>query len=47
LEEAATTVKSIETYHPNHKVYGKNFKIFERLSHKLSKDFEEIVLLQQ
>jgi gluconokinase len=50
LEEAATTVKSIETYHPNpenHDKYMKYFKIFERLSHKLSEDFEEIVLLQQ
>ena len=50
LEEAATTVKSIETYHPNlnnHDNYMKYFKIFERLSHKLSEDFEEIVLLQQ
>jgi gluconokinase len=50
LEEAASTVKSIETYHPNHKnhdMYMKYFKIFERLSHKLSEDFEDIVLLQQ
>jgi gluconokinase len=50
LEEAAATVKSIETYHPNlknHDTYMKYFKIFERLSHKLSEDFEEIVLLQQ
>lgn len=50
LEEAAATVKSIETYEPNlknHDNYMKYFKIFERLSHKLSEDFEEIVLLQQ
>lgn len=50
LEEAASTVKSIEKYHPNHKnhdMYMKYFKIFERLSHKLSEDFEDIVLLQQ
>ena len=50
LEEASATVKSIETYEPNlknHDNYMKYFKIFERLSHKLSEDFEEIVLLQQ
>ena len=50
LEEAAATVKSIETYEPNlknHDNYMKYFMIFERLSHKLSEDFEEIVLLQQ
>ena len=50
LEEAAATVKSIETYEPNlknHDNYMKYSKIFERLSHKLSEDFEEIVLLQQ
>jgi gluconokinase len=50
LEEASATVKSIETYQPNpqnHETYMKYFKIFERLSHKLSEDFEEIVLLQQ
>jgi gluconokinase len=42
-------VKSVETYHPkaqNHETYMKYFKIFERLSHKLSDEFEEIVLLQ-
>ena len=50
LEEAAATVKLIGTYEPNlknHDNYMKYFKIFERLSHKLSEDFEEIVLLQQ
>lgn len=50
LEEAAATVKSIETYQPNlknHDNYMKYFKIFERLSNKLYEDFEEIVLLQQ
>jgi gluconokinase len=50
LEEAASTVKSLETYHPkaqNHETYMKYFKIFERLSYKLSDEFEEIVLLQQ
>ena len=50
LEEAASTVKSIETYHPesqNHQTYMKYFRIFERLSHKLSDEFEDIVLLQQ
>jgi gluconokinase len=50
LEEAAATVKSIETYfpnHENHEIYMKYFKIFERLSYKLSEDFEDIVLLQQ
>ncbi len=50
LEEAAATVKSIETYLPkaqNHEIYLRYFNIFERLSHKLLEDFEEIVLLQQ
>lgn len=50
LEEAASTVKSVKTYHPNpqnHDIYMKYFKIFERLSHKLSEDFEDIVQLQQ
>jgi gluconokinase len=50
LEEAAATVKSLEIYHPksrNHETYMKYFKIFERLSCKLSDEFEEIVLLQQ
>ena len=50
LEAAAATVKSDETYHPNfqnHEIYMKYFKIFERLSYKLSDEFEEIVLLQQ
>lgn len=49
LEAAAATVKSVETYHPktqNHETYMKYFKIFERLSYKLSDEFEEIGLLQ-
>ncbi|PWK22343.1 gluconokinase [Arcicella aurantiaca] len=50
LEEAAATVKSEETYQPrneNHETYMKYFKIFEKLSYKLTDEFEEIVTLQQ
>ena len=49
-KEAAATVKSIETYQPqvqNHELYMKYFEIFERLSHKLADEFEDIVQLQQ
>jgi len=36
-------------YHPNkkdHQVYMKYFSVFEKLSHKLKDEFEEIALLQ-
>lgn len=50
LEEATATVKSQENYQPdpkNHGIYMKYFEIFERLSHKLAEEFEQIVKLQQ
>ncbi|MEA5403853.1 gluconokinase [Arcicella sp. DC2W] len=50
LEAAASTVKSVETYQPNpknHEIYMKYFEIFERLSHNLKNEFEQIVALQQ
>lgn len=49
LDEAARTVVLSETYHPhpyNHSTYEKYFAIFERLTGKLSEEFEEIANLQ-
>ncbi len=49
LDEAAKTVVLPDQYLPdkqNHKEYMKYFKIFERLSTKLSSEFEEIANLQ-
>jgi gluconokinase len=49
LEEAAQTIHVPGMYKPgkqNHDTYMKYFKIFERLSFKLSEDFEDIVNLQ-
>jgi len=49
LEDAAKTVSLQAAYHPNkkdHQVYMKYFSVFEKLSHKLKDEFEEIALLQ-
>jgi gluconokinase len=49
LDEAARSVVLPDTYKPNkqnHGVYKKHFSIFEKLSVKLSDEFEEIVDLQ-
>ncbi|HZE86067.1 MAG TPA: FGGY-family carbohydrate kinase, partial [Puia sp.] len=49
LEEAARTINVPGMYKPgkqNHDVYMKYFNIFERLSAKLSEDFEDIANLQ-
>jgi gluconokinase len=50
LEEAAQAIDVPAMYKPNrqdHAVYMKYFNIFERLSSKLSEDFEEIAGLQE
>ncbi|MFN4175101.1 MAG: FGGY-family carbohydrate kinase, partial [Parachlamydiaceae bacterium] len=49
LEDAARTIRSVETYQPNlthHERYGRFAEIFERLSYKLSEDFDALVALQ-
>jgi gluconokinase len=49
LDDAARTVVLSTTYKPqkqNHSVYQKYFSIFERLSTKLSDEFEDIANLQ-
>jgi len=49
LEEAAQTIRSVETYQPNtanHEKYARFAEIFDRLSHKLSEDFDALVALQ-
>lgn len=49
LEEAAQTVRSVETYQPNtahYEQYTRFAEIFDRLSHKLSEDFDALVALQ-
>jgi gluconokinase len=49
LEEAARTIDTPVMYRPDKKdneVYMRYFRIFERLSTKLSEDFEEIANLQ-
>ncbi|MEZ4903674.1 MAG: FGGY-family carbohydrate kinase [Spirosomataceae bacterium] len=49
LEEAAQTVRSVETYQTNskhHAQYTRFAEIFDRLSHKLSEDFDALVALQ-
>ncbi len=49
LEDAAKTVSPQTNYHPNkkdHHVYMKYFNVFEKLSHKLKDEFEEIAKLQ-
>ncbi len=50
LDEAAGTIKLPDSFLPqqqNHNVYMKHFAIFERLSMKLSDEFEAIADLQQ
>lgn len=50
VDEAARSVVLANTFRPNkhnHAVYGKYFGIFEKLSTKLSDEFEEIANLQQ
>lgn len=50
LDEAAQSVSVQETFHPkaqDHETYSKFFGIFERLSSKLTDEFEEIAQLQQ
>lgn len=50
LDEAAKSVSVRDTFHPkeqDHSTYNKYFAIFERLSTKLTDEFEEIALLQQ
>jgi gluconokinase len=49
LDEAAKSIKLQEQYFPKkdlHGIYMKHFGIFEKLSSKLSDDFEDIVKLQ-
>ena len=49
LEDAARTVSLQTSYHHNkkdHQVYMKYFNVFEKLSHKLKDEFEEIAKLQ-
>jgi len=50
LEEASRSIEPTDTYSPeliNHKTYLKYFEIFERLTTKLSEEFEDISSLQQ
>jgi len=50
LEEAATTIQSSKVYQPNHtnhQKYQKLYAIFEKLSHKLTEEFDLIAELQQ
>lgn len=49
LDQAAQTVKLQDAFHPqsqNHTIYKKHYAIFERLSIKLSDEFEAIADLQ-
>lgn len=50
IDEAAQTAELADQYFPrkhHHSIYMDYFKIFERLSTKLAKEFEDIALLQQ
>ncbi len=50
VEEAAKTIQSSKVYQPNsgnHQKYQKLYAIFEKLSHKLTEEFDLIAELQQ
>ena len=50
LDEAAQTIKLPDTFTPNkqvHQVYMKHYAIYERLSYKLTEEFEAISKLQE